>query len=228
MPEFVRVLTWNLFQGRAVPPAGQSLLEEFGAALAGWEWDLALLQEVPHWWAPALGAAAAADHRRALTSRNWVPPVQRLVAGRFPDAVKSGGGGSNVILARGQIAEHRRRRLRWWPERRVVHAVRLGSGLWAANFHATVHDPPRAEADAERARAAAIEWSLGAPLVIGGDFNLRRPLVPGFVHAGSSKVDHVFARGLEPAGEPEVFERGPLSDHAPLAVTLRLAPARRM
>jgi endonuclease/exonuclease/phosphatase family metal-dependent hydrolase len=224
----MRVLTWNLFQGRAVPPGGRSLLAEFGAALARWEWDLALLQEVPHWWAPRLGTAAGADHRRVLTSRNWAPPLQRLLAERVPDAVKSGGGGSNVILARAQITEHRRRRLRWWPERRVVHAVRLAGGAWAANFHATVHDPLRAAADVQRARDAAIEWAGGAPVLIGGDFNLRQPLVTGFVHAGASKVDHVFARGLELMGPAEVLDRGHLSDHAPLAVALRPAGAGRL
>jgi endonuclease/exonuclease/phosphatase family metal-dependent hydrolase len=228
MPESVRVLTWNLFQGHAVQPAGRSLLTDFSAALAGWEWDVALLQEVPHWWAPRLGAVTGAEHRRALTSRNWVPPLQRMVAERFPDVVTSGGGGSNVLLARTPIGEHRRRRLRWWPERRMVHAVRLSGGLWAANFHATVRDPLRATADVERARAAAVEWSGGAPVVLGGDFNLRRPVVPGFVHAGTSKVDHIFARGLGPVGPAEVIERGHLSDHAPLAVTLRPMTARRM
>jgi endonuclease/exonuclease/phosphatase family metal-dependent hydrolase len=203
-------------------------MAEFGAALARWEWDVALLQEVPHWWAPRLGAAAGAEHRRALTARNWLPPLQRALAARFPDALKSGAGGSNVILARRQIAEHRHRRLRCWPERRVVHAVRLGDGLWAANLHATVHNPPRAAADLERARAAAIEWADGAPVVVGGDFNMRRPQLAGFVHAGTSNVDHVFAHGLEPAGEAEVIERGHLSDHAPLAVTLRPVGGQRI
>ena len=228
MTATARILTWNLFHGRAIPPAGRSLLAEFGAALAGWEWDVALLQEVPHWWAPRLGAATGAEHRRALTARNWLPPVQRALAQRFPDALKSGAGGSNVILARRQITEHRRRRLRCRPERRVVHAVGLSDGMWAANFHATVHDPPRAAADIERARAAAIEWAGGEPVVVGGDFNVRHPHLPGFVLAGSSKVDHVFARGLEPAGQAEILEPGDLSDHAPLAVTLRPASGRRM
>jgi endonuclease/exonuclease/phosphatase family metal-dependent hydrolase len=228
MTATVRILTWNLFHGRAVPPAGRPLLAEFGAALAGWEWDVALLQEVPHWWAPRLGPAAGAEHRRALTARNWLPPVQRALAERFPDALKSSAGGSNVILARRQIAEHRRRRLRCRPERRVVHAVRLGDGVWAANLHATVHDPPRAAADIERARAAAIEWAGGAPVVVGGDFNVRHPQLAGFVLAGSSKVDHIFARGLEPAGQAEVIKRGHLSDHAPLVVTLRPACGERM
>jgi endonuclease/exonuclease/phosphatase family metal-dependent hydrolase len=221
------VLTWNLFHGRAVPPAGCSLRDEFAAALAGWEWDVALLQEVPPWWPPVLAERAGAQQRTALTSRNWLPPLQRAVAERFPDVLKSGGGGSNAILVRGEIAEHRRRRVRWWPERRVVHGVSLGDGTWVANLHATVHDPDRAAQDVDRARAAALQWSSEAPLVLGGDLNLRRPHVAGLAHVASHGVDHLFARGMEPEGETDVLERGALSDHAPVAVELRLGPSSR-
>ena len=49
------VLTWNLFHGRSVPDAPRELLADFAARLAGWEWDVALLQEVPPWWPPELG-----------------------------------------------------------------------------------------------------------------------------------------------------------------------------
>ena len=59
----LRVLTWNLMHGRSVPPAGRDLRAEFTAALAGWEWDVALLQEVPPWWPPA--ARARRPGRRA-------------------------------------------------------------------------------------------------------------------------------------------------------------------
>ena len=73
----LRVLTWNLLHGRSVPPAGRELFDEFCAALAGWEWDVALLQEVPPWWPPALGARLGADQRSVLTSRNALLPVRR-------------------------------------------------------------------------------------------------------------------------------------------------------
>ena len=72
------VLSWNLFHGRAVPAAGRPLLAEFARALAGWSWDVALLQEVPPWWPPRLGAASRASARMALTSRN-VPMLPRRV-----------------------------------------------------------------------------------------------------------------------------------------------------
>jgi endonuclease/exonuclease/phosphatase family metal-dependent hydrolase len=219
--ETLRVLTWNLFHGRSVPPAGRSLRDEFGAALAAWEWDVALLQEVPPWWPGFLAARTRAQQRTALTSRNWLPPLQRWLGDRFPDVMKSFGGGANAILSRTGIADHRTRLLRRCPERRVAHGVRLADGTWAVNLHATVHDPRRATGDITEARAAALEWSGGAPLVVGGDFNLREPRVPGFVHAAGAKVDHVFALGWEPAGPVELPERGRLSDHAPVAVVLR-------
>ena len=71
------VLTWNLFHGRSVPDTPRDRLADFAAALAAWEWDVALLQEVPPWWPPALGRACGASARTALTSRNWLLPVTR-------------------------------------------------------------------------------------------------------------------------------------------------------
>src|SRR5436309_4025067 len=121
----MRVLVWNLYHGRAQPPAGRPLLREFSAAIAGWEWDVALLQEVPPWWPPELARAAGAAERTALTSRNFALPLRRFVAERRPDLIKSNGGGSNAILVRGRgIVEHRVCGLRHVPERRVMHAVR--------------------------------------------------------------------------------------------------------
>ncbi|MEJ7782964.1 MAG: endonuclease/exonuclease/phosphatase family protein [Solirubrobacteraceae bacterium] len=76
----MRVLTWNLFHGRAVPAAGRPLEREFAAALAGWDWDVALLQEVPSWWPPALARACDAHARFALTSRNSLAPVRRATS----------------------------------------------------------------------------------------------------------------------------------------------------
>ena len=59
----LRVLTWNLFHGRSVPGRA-GLFDEFAAALASWEWDVALLQEVPPWWPRRLAAAPEAASRR--------------------------------------------------------------------------------------------------------------------------------------------------------------------
>jgi endonuclease/exonuclease/phosphatase family metal-dependent hydrolase len=217
-------LTWNLLHGRSVPPAGRNLFDEFCGALAGWEWDVALLQEVPPWWPPWLGARLDADQRSVLTSRNALLGARRFVAVRWPDVIKSNGGGCDAILVRGDaVAEHRWRRLCVWPERRWVHAVRLQrSGVWVGNVHAG--GPMR---DVVRAAASITGWAGAAPIVFGGDFNVRGLVLAGFEHAGGFSVDHVFARDLAPAGSA-VLERGRLSDHAPVLarVTSDRAPAR--
>ena len=107
----LRVLSWNLLHGRSVPGAGRELFGEFAELLAGWDWDLALLQEVPPWWPALLAAAAGADQRLVLTSRNSLAAVRRALAVRWPDLIKSNGGGCNAILVRRvAIVEHRVRR----------------------------------------------------------------------------------------------------------------------
>ncbi len=220
----MRVLTWNLYHGRAVPPAGRALRAEFAAALAGWDWDVALLQEVPPWWGPSLARACHAQQRTALTSRNALLPVRRAVAGRAPDLIRSNGGGANVILVRhAQVTDQRRLLLRRWPERRVCHAVELGDGLWCANLHAQVHSPPRAQADIERAAAATLAWAGGGPALLGGDFNVRAPAAAGWQPIGGHGVDHVLGHRLRAAGPRQLPDRGWLSDHA--AVIVVVAPS---
>jgi endonuclease/exonuclease/phosphatase family metal-dependent hydrolase len=218
----MRVISWNLFHGRSLPGSGRSLLPEFAGRLAGWEWDAALLQEVPPWWPPELARAAGASERTALTSRNGLLPVRRRLAERWPDIIKSGGGGSNAILVRGhRIEEHVVRRMATKPERRVMHAVRLDSGVWIANLHLTAHHPEQADAERVVARETALAWAGDAPVLLGGDFNRRKATVPDFAEAAHHDVDHVFVHGLAPAGPFEVLERGTLSDHAPIRVDLR-------
>jgi endonuclease/exonuclease/phosphatase family metal-dependent hydrolase len=75
----ILVLTWNLFHGRAQPRAGAPLAAQFAAALAGWEWDVAMLQEVPPWWPEPLAGAAGAEVRWAPTSRNQFGPVTTAI-----------------------------------------------------------------------------------------------------------------------------------------------------
>src|SRR3954470_5621257 len=170
----LRVLTWNLFHGRSKPETPHSLLPEFAALLASWEWDVALLQEVLPWWPVELGVACGASARMALTSRNVLPPLQRRIAEPRPHVLKSWSGGSNVILVRGQaIVEHRIVTLRRRPERRVAHGVRLEDGTWITNLHAQAHLDRRAQADVERAADATTYWAAGEPAILGGDFNLK-------------------------------------------------------
>jgi endonuclease/exonuclease/phosphatase family metal-dependent hydrolase len=209
----VRALTWNLYHGRAREPARRPLLGEFSAALAGWEWDVALLQEVPPWWPSALASACGAEERSVLTSRNFGLAARRAVASRHPDLLKANGGGANTILVRGHVLEHRAMRLTRWPERRLAHAVRLDGG-WVVNLHASTHR----EAWALRDTLRALEWAPRPLLLFGGDLNLRSVSLPGLTHAAGHHVDHLFTVGR--TGPVEVLDAGRLSDHAPVAVTL--------
>jgi endonuclease/exonuclease/phosphatase family metal-dependent hydrolase len=217
----LRVLTWNLFHGRSVPDVRSTLEREFAATLAGWQWDVALLQECPPWWPDPLGRACGAHAYRALTSRNQLLFITRPLAEFRPDVIKSWGGGCNAILVRGAAATaHARRRLRLLPERRVMHAVRLASGVWVGNVHAQAHRVDWAQADLDESAAALLRWADGSPAILGGDLNTREPVVPGFAHAGGHVLDHVFVRGLEVVQPGHTLKRGTLSDHRPVLAEL--------
>jgi endonuclease/exonuclease/phosphatase family metal-dependent hydrolase len=240
----MQVLSWNLFHGRARTGRTGSgeLLGEFAAALAGWDWDVALLQEVPPWWPRPLAERTRASMRMKLTSRNELLALRAALARRWPDVMKSGGGGCNAILVRGQaIAEHRATRLCWWPERRWTHAVRLADGTWAANLHASKQEPrARTERDVRRAGAALDAWVQGtaarrtardaAPrvrgpsgrVVLSGDFNLDAPetLLPALQRIAGGGVDFILARGFERVAA-RALDAGPLSDHRPILAELR-------
>jgi endonuclease/exonuclease/phosphatase family metal-dependent hydrolase len=228
----LRILTWNLFHGRSVPDTPRELLPEFAERLAGYEWDVALLQEVPPWWPVPLARAAGASARMTLTARNFLLPVRRLVAGSRPDVAKSWGGGSNAILVRDQaIAEHESRPLRLFPERRVAHGVRLADGTWVTNLHAQVRVEVHARADLELAAATTLAWAGGAPAILGGDCNLQGDIaVSGFEHLAGNWVDHIFGRGVRAAGRGRGLDRPTidgsfLADHRPLTVAVERVAA---
>jgi endonuclease/exonuclease/phosphatase family metal-dependent hydrolase len=218
----LRVLTWNLFHGRSKPESRRSLLPDFAALIAGWEWDVALLQEVLPWWPKELGRTAGASARMALTSRNVLPPLQRLLVESRPHLIKSWAGGSNAILVRGQaIREHRVKLLRILPERRVAHGVRLEDGTWVTNLHAQAHVERLAQADLDLAAEATTGWAAGAPTILGGDLNLRgAPTAFGYRHLAGHWVDHVLGRGMEVVERGRTLDRGTLSDHAPMRVVV--------
>lgn len=212
----LNLLTWNLMHGRSIPPAGRELLGEFAQALAGWEWDVALLQEVPPWWPGELGRRSGAEARLVLTSRNSLLVMRRAVAVRWPDLIKSNGGGANVILVRGlSIAEHRSYRLSWWPERRWLQGVRLEEGVWVGNLHTG-----SVAAQGQAAARVLLTWAESAPLALGGDFNVREPALAGLERAGGHGVDQVFVAGGLTGTDTQVLDRGALSDHAPVVVTV--------
>lgn len=217
------MLTWNLLHGRAAPGAGRDLFDEFAETIGGWEWNVALLQEVPPWWPPKLTERLGGSARSVLTSRNLGLPLRRVLAERWPDVIRSGGGGANAILVRGfAITDHRTLRLAWLPERRLMHAVRLSDGGgWVGNLHATAHEDRRAQGEAMAATRALLSWAQGEPAVLGGDFNVPALTLPGLTNFGRSGVDAVFAAaGWRAGGLPQTPARGTLSDHAPLLVTL--------
>lgn len=221
----LRVLTWNLMHGRAQPPAGRDLRREFTAALHRWEWDVALLQEVPPWWPPQFGAELEAEYRYVLTSRNGLLAARRALATRWPDLIRSNGGGCNAILARhDRIVAHRSLRLARFPERRWAHGAFLACGFWVVNLHSS-GDEIRAQRDGELAASASQAWAGATPLLVGGDFNLREPRFDGLRQVAERDVDHIFiGDGVELTSPAEVLDRRSLSDHPPLVVTVEGGP----
>lgn len=260
-------LAWNLFHGRDFPPdrslrtwrsrllrfdernethvqVNRDLTEEFATLLASAAWDVALLQEAPPRFAAPLARACGAEWQRALTSRNSLGPLRGLLARQNPDLMASGEGGSNLTLVRvpgrlGGIAERRELAIHEGaPERRSVALTRTASGVCIANLHATNDAPLLATEDVLRAARAATEFAAGAPLLFGGDFNLRPAEDPeAFARlredfglegeTGPKAIDHLLARGLttvEPASAwPPQRRELPLegralrlSDHAPV------------
>ena len=217
----------------------RDLFDEFAALLAEAEWDLALLQECPPRWAEPLARASGAEAQRVLTSRNWVPALQGLLHRLNPDLPGSWEGGSNTTLVRGaRIAEPRELVIRPGdPERRTMAFSRLDNGLCVANFHASNDNYALAEEEVRLAAETASGWSTDAPLIFGGDFNLRPERSPLFdeladrfglgAPTSPDAIDHILVRGLEvrepprqwPAEAREIPWDGlalRLSDHAPV------------
>jgi endonuclease/exonuclease/phosphatase family metal-dependent hydrolase len=260
-------LCWNLFHGRDFPPdprlrtwrsrllrldernethvqVNRDLLPEFSALLTGSRWDLALLQECPPRFAVPLARACGAEAHQALTSRNELGGLRALLARQNPDLMASGEGGSNLTLLRvpgrlGGIAERRELAIHEGaPERRSMAFTRSASGLCVANLHATNDKPALAVEDVLKAARAASEWAGEAPLVFGGDLNLRpgedpevfERLASEFGLAGATAptaIDHLLTRGVEVLEPPRAWppERRELplgglavrlSDHAPI------------
>jgi endonuclease/exonuclease/phosphatase family metal-dependent hydrolase len=261
-------ISWNLFHGRDFPPdpalftwrsrllrisernqthlqVNRELRAEFAALLAGAEWDVALLQECPPRFREALVGASGAEAPMVLTSRNSLGRLRGWAATVNPDLMASGEGGSNLTLVRrgsglGPIVERRRMAIHEGrPERRAMGFVRTGAGLCVANLHATNDIPRLAAEDVMRAAEAAVGWAGDAPLLFGGDLNLRPAQDPApfqeleerFGLRGVTRphaIDHLLARGLEvvspsrqwPPERREVAGPGGLairlSDHAPV------------
>jgi len=242
----------------------RDLLAEFAEVLAGAKWDVALLQECPPRWAEPLAAACDAEAHRALTSRNSLAPLRAAAARLNPDLIASAEGGSNLTLLRGPFRcalpphggdkAHRNGGVveRWEvtihagrPERRAMALTRAAAGLCVANLHATNDRPTIAAADVLGAAETATEWAGEAPLLFGGDFNLRPAEDPGvfeelrerFGLEGATApraIDHLLSRGLRrvsdasawPAAARELRRDGlalRLSDHAPIEARFEMS-----
>ncbi|HMJ72886.1 MAG TPA: endonuclease/exonuclease/phosphatase family protein [Solirubrobacterales bacterium] len=256
-------ISWNLFHGRDFPPdpalrtwrsrllsvternethvqVNRDLLPEFCRLLAEAKWDVALLQECPpRYWA-SLAEACAAEAHGVLTSRNSLGALRTLAARVNPDLIASGEGGSNLTLVRnGGIVERRELTIHTGlPERRAMAFTRTGSAICVANLHATNDRPKLAVEDVLRAAETASEWAGEAPLIFGGDLNLRPAEDPavfeelrkrlGLIAPTAPRaIDHLLVRGLDVVTPPhpwaperrELDEDGMalrLSDHAPV------------
>ncbi len=272
-------LSWNLFHGRDFPPdpelrswrsrilrldernethvqVNRDLTAEFATLLANAAWDVALLQETPPRFAEPLAAACGAEWQRALTSRNSLGPLRAMLARQNPDLMASGEGGSNLTLVRvpgplGGIAERRELAIHEGePERRSMAFTRTASGLCVANLHATNDRPELAGEDVLKAARAATEWAGDAPLLLGGDLNLRPAQSPEVFarlevdfgltgRTAPDAIDHLLTRGIDvveaaaawPPERRELPVEGRalrLSDHAPVegkfAVSEQLLP----
>jgi endonuclease/exonuclease/phosphatase family metal-dependent hydrolase len=224
----------------------RDLFDEFATVLARASWDVALLQECPPRWSAALAEACAASGHAVATSRNSLSWLRTALARVNPDLIASNEGGSNLTLVRGEIVERIELVLTPGPkpERRVMvfSRARLGAErleLCIANIHASAGPRRRAAAEREVLSAAshAREWAGTAPLLFGGDLNLRpadtniyETLAERHGLRGTTApdaLDHLLVNNLEPAGKPEqwpperreVTSQGlaiRLSDHAPV------------
>jgi endonuclease/exonuclease/phosphatase family metal-dependent hydrolase len=231
----------------------RSLYASFAGIIARASWDVALLQECPPRWAHRLAERCGADFHRVLTSRNSFPFLRRLGAMLNPDLIGSNEGGSNLTLVRrewGEIVERRDLVVRAGPvpERRTLAFTRLRLHaqpqieLCVANLHSSAGPPLRKLSEEEALLAAerCVEWAEGAPLILGGDLNLRPAetdvygeLAARFGLRGTTapdSLDHLLSRGLEPLRPPRAWapeerevSRGAhairLADHAPVEAT---------
>jgi endonuclease/exonuclease/phosphatase family metal-dependent hydrolase len=269
----ITVLCWNIFHGRDFPPdpelrswrsrllrlnesnathvqVNRDLTPEFGTLLASAAWDIAMLQECPPRFAGPLARASGAEYHRVFTSRNELGFWRAALARQNPDLMASGEGGSNTTLVRvpgklGGIAERRELEIHAGePERRSMAFTRTASGVCVCNLHATNDKPALAVADVLLAAEAATGWAAGAPLIFGGDLNLRPAENPEIFErlreefglaapTGPRAIDHILVRGLEVLSAPvqwpperrELSHEGRalrLSDHAPVEAHFEL------
>ncbi len=270
----LRILSWNIFHGRDFPPdralrtwrsrllglsernathvqVNRPLFGEFAGLIAGWDWDVAFLQEAPPRWFRPLAERSRASGALALTSRNRGAPARRLAAAFNPDLIASGEGGSNQVLVRapGRVLEVERHVIAQRPERRTM----LLRSARARRRQAPGHGEPARHGESRRSRGRAggrarrrARGRVGgrrparvrrrseppardrARRVRGAD----RPARPG-PPTGPKAIDHLLARGLEVVEAPKQLPpesreltRGDGLPHPPLRPRPRLRRVR--
>lgn len=247
-------------RGATHAQVNRDLFGAFAGVLVEAEWDIALLQECPPRWAEGLATASGAEPHLVPTARNLGGPLstlQSLAAQLNPDLIASWEGGCNLTLVRARrnlgrtLSDRHQITLTRKPETRRMALSRLRPGLCVANLHAS-GARRSAEAELELAAREAVDWAAGAPLLLGGDFNLRSSssatlfatLSRDYGFTGPTpgeSLDHILAHGLatlsDPAPWPAAAREVPdptaadplaalpirLSDHAPVEATFELA-----
>lgn len=223
------VRSWNVFHGNADPPRRRGYLHEMVRRASADGPDILCLQEVPVWALPRLDdwsrmRAFTVITRLPLGPKAVAGWVTRLHQGMLRSAVA--GQANAVLVARSHDAESlgHERISDAGRERRIVQCVRVGGLGVVANLHATndFRDPRVPAGEIERARAFAEAAARpGEAVVLAGDFNLRRPVLPGYSAPGPG-IDHVLVRGVVArplvtwSRELRVQNGAVLSDHAPV------------
>jgi len=198
------VRTWNVFHGNADPPRQAGFLRRMIELVAGGAPDVICLQELPVWALPRLDDWSGMHRFEAVTRSPLRPgPVSKWVTRAHQGFFRSGlAGQANAILVarhhaaadlgHERISEHGR-------ERRLVHAVRIGSdaGMTVGNLHASNDHAHPEVARTEAARAAAYVERVarqGDGVVLAGDFNVADPGLAAY-SAPVQGIDHVLVRG---------------------------------
>jgi endonuclease/exonuclease/phosphatase family metal-dependent hydrolase len=235
-------MTWNVFHGRDWPPEPElqvrahkgnlhrgprlgrdyeqtnwDLFDLFAELIRGIDWDLALFQEFPPAWRRRMAEACGAEAHRAYSGRNWFQPLTSLIGRWRPDLLGAWEGGSNTTLVRpaaGPIAERHRVVLTRRPETRVMALTRMESGLCTANLHVSTK-PSSAERELLEAAEQAVEFADPAPLIFGGDFNVRPRASAVFSQlddrfglappTAPDRLSHLLVRGLRVTEHPSAL-----------------------
>ena len=223
----VIVRSWNLFHGNADPPRRQGHLRAMVELVSADRPHVLCLQEVPVWALPRLGAWSGMSATTAVTRVPlWPGLVSSWVTRAHQGLLRSAiAGQANAILVlpgppvedlgHDRISDRGR-------ERRLVQAVRVGGLGIVANLHASGGQREVPTAELERARVFAEAHARpDEPIVLAGDFNLRRPSLEHYTDGGPG-IDHILVRGSKAAPlivwprERRMQNGVVLSDHPPV------------